>query len=151
MIPRAKLALMCVYALLAVCGVVSLVNPVESVQSAVSIPLLVKVWGAFYLLGGVTSFVAISVRSLGSTAMGWWYIEMSGLALLATSCTIYASVLTMIGLAAGDKPHILGLACLIWGLACSMFGRAYEAYRIAHIERELLEEIAQRHRRSETR
>lgn len=145
MAPRARIPLLCVYALLAACGMISIFTPVESVASA-AIPILVKVWGVFFFVGGVIAFGALATRMVQTAALGWWYIEISGIILLATSALIYSSVLIMLVW----TTHSLGLAgltCLILGLACSLIGRAIDALRIARLERKILDELTQRDRR----
>lgn len=145
MAPRARVPLLCVYALLALCGLISIFTPLQTVENAVAVPVLVKIWGGFFLVGGAISFAALVSRMIYRHALGWWYIEISGICLLATSSLMYASVLATLVL----KTHsfnIAGLSCLIMGLACSLIGRALDAYQIAKIEKKILEELALRDR-----
>ena len=143
MAPRARVPLLCVYALLAACGLISMFSPLQSISHAFALPVLVRVWGAFFLIGGVTAFVSLFTRIVRGPAVGWWYIEISGICLLATSTFIYSSVIIAIVISSRDA-NLAGLACLVLGLASSLIGRAVDAWKIAKLERDLLEELAQR-------
>ncbi len=146
MAPRARIPLLCVYTLLAACGLISLFSPLGSIEQAVTLEVLVRVWGVFFLVGGVTAFTALVTRTIRGPALGWWYIEIAGIALLATSTFIYASV--VLWLAMSTRAWNLGaLACLVLGLASSLLGRAWDAYHIAKLEQKLMDELTQRDRR----
>ena len=147
LIPRARIPLLCVYVLLAGCGLISIFTPLSSVRDTVSLALLVKVWGAFFLLGGTTASLAITMRWIKTSALGWWYIEIAGICLLATSSLIYASVLAQVVLETHNI-NIAGLLCLILGLSSSLIERAWDAYRIAKLERQLLDELIMRDRKA---
>ena len=146
MIPRARVPLLCVYALLAVCGLISLVSPLASVSELVGLPVIAKIWGGFFLVGGVVAFASLVARITKGPALGWWYIEISGICLLTTSTFIYASVIIALVVLGGGM-HLLALASLVLGLASSLIGRAIDAYRIAKLEQKLLDEMTQRDRR----
>jgi hypothetical protein len=146
MAPRARIPLLCVYALLAACGLISLFSPLGSLEDVVTLEALVRIWGLFFLVGGVTAFTALITRTIRGHALGWWYIEIAGISLLATSTFIYASVVLWLALSS-NAWNLGALACLVLGLASSLIGRAWDAYHIAKLEQKLMDELTQRDRR----
>lgn len=145
---KARMPLLSVYALLAACGLISLFSPLQSVETAMQIPVLVRVWGLFFLVGGLVSFVALYARTAeGGRILGWWYIEISGICLLAAATLIYAAVVVGVFAVSGQM-HLLALVGLVLALSSSLIDRAVDAWRHVKLEKELLREIAFRDRRS---
>jgi hypothetical protein len=145
MIPRARLPLVCVYALLTVTGIVSLWAPVHSVQDVVGLNLLVAVWGCFFFVGGVTALSALLYRWKVSSSIGLWYIEIAGICLLASATIMYASVLFTITFAHRNY-SIAGAGCLVSGLAVFLIDRAVDARHVAKVEHQIVQEIEMRDR-----
>lgn len=143
MIIRARAALVCVYVLLILTGILSLLIPPVSVQLLVPVNLVIKIWSMFFIVGGVTSLFAIIMRAIHPTKLGWWLIEISGISLLTSACGLYAFVLLNLGLLRGNMAFT-SIGFMVAAFSCSLAGRAWEAAGISRAERAMINELNER-------
>ncbi|MCE0510837.1 hypothetical protein LVJ59_17450 [Microbacterium sp. KKR3/1] len=83
-----KVIYLVIYALSALIGVVTLVNPPQTIAGEVG-PLLTTVWAGLFIVGGVVGTVTV--------LPGWWWAErLLGIAPILIGLAIYLSVVIVL-------------------------------------------------------
>lgn len=123
-----------VYALLSVAGLIFCFDPSSSVQSAYLYADLTRVWGGFYVVGGVVAGLSLGIRTTRSNLIATWFFEIAGLSLLVAATIVYAVALFDAAFKL-DSFQVAAVATVVLAFASSLGIRAAEAFEIVRIVR----------------
>jgi hypothetical protein len=118
-----------VYSILALAGVIFIVDPVASIKDALYGTGLAFIWGLFYLVGGATSALGVIVRLLRGSLLATWYFELAGLALLVFASLAYSVALAQLAVSI-DEMGVLGTSLVVLALATSLSLRIAEMIQL---------------------